>query len=208
MDFDYHTIWRDPSIEGIVFDCDGTLADTMPIHWVAWQAVTSKYQLTFSEDRFYSLGGVPPHEILQILSQEQGVDLDSAQVAHEKEELYLTYLDQVRPVKEVVSVAHARSGQIPMGVASGSPRPVLETVLGFLNLLEHFDAWVGGEEVERSKPAPDIFIEAARRIGVKPEKCLAYEDTDLGMRSAMDAGMKVIDVRKLRAMSEGSNSNF
>ena len=110
-------------------------------------------------------------------------------------------VDQVRPVEEVVSVAHARSGQIPMGVASGSPRPVLETVLRFLNLLEHFDAWVGGEEVERSKPAPDIFIEAARRIGVKPEKCLAYEDTDLGMRSAIDAGMKVIDVRKLRAMS-------
>ncbi len=201
MEFDYHSIWKDPSIEGIVFDCDGTLADTMPIHWVAWSSVADKYQLTFTEERFYSLGGVPPHEILHLLSEEQGVELDPQLVAHEKEELYLTYLDQVQPVEEVVSVARARSGEIPMGVASGSPRPVLETVLGFLDLLKHFDAWVGGEEVRRSKPAPDIFIEAARRIGVQPEKCLAYEDTDLGMQSALDAGMKVIDVRKLRKIS-------
>ena len=201
MDFDYHSIWKDPSIEGIVFDCDGTLADTMPIHWVAWQAVTQKYKLSFTEERFYSLGGVPPDEILALISGEQSVDLDADAVAVEKEDLYLTYLHHVKPVNEVVAVAHARHVEIPMGVASGTPRPVLETVLTHLNLLQLFHAWVGGNEVTRSKPAPDIFIEAARMIGVAPEKCLAYEDTDLWMRSARDAGMRVVDVRVLRSRS-------
>jgi HAD superfamily hydrolase (TIGR01509 family) len=150
---------------------------------------------------FYSLGGVPPDEILALISGEQSVDLDADAVAVEKEDLYLTYLHHVKPVNEVVAVAHARHGEIPMGVASGTPRPVLETVLTHLNLLQLFHAWVGGNEVTRSKPAPDIFIEAARRIGVAPEKCLAYEDTDLGMRSARDAGMRVVDVRVLRSRS-------
>src|SRR5580765_7133009 len=104
---------------GLIFDCDGTLADTMPLHWRAWRAITQRHRLEFPEDRFYSLGGVPSRDILKMLSEEQGVPLDHLAVAREKEEAYLPLLPQVQPVHEIVAIAKENHGQMPMAVASG-----------------------------------------------------------------------------------------
>src|SRR6267142_6001826 len=91
--------------QGIIFDCDGTLADTMPLHWRAWQAVTIRHGLYFPEDRFYSLGGVPSRDILKILQEEQRLAIDPLAVAREKEEEYLKLMAHVGPVHQVVSIA-------------------------------------------------------------------------------------------------------
>ena len=184
-------------IKGIVFDCDGTLADTMPLHWKAWQAVTTKHGLHFPEDRFYSLGGVPSRDILAMLCKEQGKELDCIAVAHEKEQAYLPSLPEVRPIEIVVAVAEANHGKLPMAVASGGMKHVIEQVLEHLRIRHYFDAVVTSEDVKNQKPAPDIFLEAARRIGVPPEHCRGYEDTDLGMQAIRAAGMEAIDVREL-----------
>jgi beta-phosphoglucomutase-like phosphatase (HAD superfamily) len=185
---------------GIVFDCDGTLADTMPIHWKVWSAVAARHKFHFPEDRFYSLGGVPSRDILKMLSREQGVELDPLAVAHEKEEEYLTLLSQVGPIPLVVNVARENFGRIPMAVASGGNRPIIEQVLVHLGIRQLFNAVVTSEDVVNQKPAPDIFLEAARRIGVPPKFCRAYEDTDIGLQAIRDAGMEGIDVRKLRGL--------
>jgi beta-phosphoglucomutase family hydrolase len=184
-------------IKGIVFDCDGTLADTMPIHWRAWSAVAKKHGLNFPEDRFYSLGGVPSRDIITMLCEEQGLQLDACAVAKEKEDLYLPFLPEVRPIELVVAVAEANHGKLPMAVASGGQKPIIERVLEHLGIRQYFDAIVTSEDVKRQKPAPDIFLEAARRIGVPPENCRAYEDTDLGLQGIRAAGMEAIDVRAL-----------
>ena len=183
--------------KGIVFDCDGTLADTMPLHWRAWQAVTSKYQLKFPEDRFYSLGGVPSRDILQMLAREQGVTLDHIAAAHEKENEYLPMMAHVEPIHAVVEIAKQNHGRIPMAVASGGTQPVIIQVLEHLKIRHLFSAVVTSEMVQRQKPAPDIFLEAARLIGVDPKACRAYEDTDLGLQAIRDAGMEAVDVRHL-----------
>ena len=94
-------------IRGLIFDCDGTLADTMPLHWRAWQIVSARYKLHFPEERFYSLGGVPSRDILKMLAEEQGVTLDHIKAAHEKEEAYLPLMAQVEPIHVVVDVARA-----------------------------------------------------------------------------------------------------
>jgi beta-phosphoglucomutase-like phosphatase (HAD superfamily) len=99
-------------IKGLVFDCDGTLADTMPLHWHAWQIVTQRHGLHFPEDRFYSFGGVPTRDILKLLAQEQGRSLDHIAVAHEKEEAYLPLMSQVGPIHEVVEVARDRKSVV------------------------------------------------------------------------------------------------
>jgi HAD superfamily hydrolase (TIGR01509 family) len=183
--------------KGLIFDCDGTLADTMPLHWRAWQVVTEKYKLHLPEDRFYALGGVPSRDILKMLSHEQGVPIDALAVAHEKESEYLLLIPQVEPINRVVAIARENYRRIPMAVASGGTRKIIEQVLGHLGIHELFEAVVTSEDVVNQKPAPDIFLEAARRIGVAPQFCRAYEDTDLGMQAIRAAGMEAVDVREL-----------
>lgn len=185
-------------IRGLIFDCDGTLADTMPLHWRAWQIITAKYKLHFPEDRFYSLGGVPSRDILKMLAKEQGLTLDNIAAAHEKENVYLPMMAEVGPIHAVVEIAQASHGKIPMAVASGGTQPVIVQVLDHLKIRQLFDAVVTSEMVKNQKPAPDIFLEAARRIGVDPQFCRAYEDTDLGLQAIRDAGMEAVDVRTMR----------
>jgi beta-phosphoglucomutase family hydrolase len=184
-------------IQGIVFDCDGTLADTMPLHWEAWQTVTRRHGILFTEERFYALGGVPSHHILQTLAQEQKLAINPQAVAKEKEDTYLQTLGHVRPIEAVVEVARTHHGKLPMAVASGGTREIINLVLRHLKIHHLFQAVVTSEDVLRQKPAPDIFLEAARRIGVAPDRCRGYEDTDLGMSAIRAAGMEAIDVRDL-----------
>ena len=181
---------------GLIFDCDGTLANTMPLHWHAWQIIATKYKLHFPEDRFYSLGGVPSRDIVKMLAEEQGVSLDHIQAAHEKENAYLPLMAQVEPVHAIVEIARAHYGKVPMAVASGGTQPVIIGVLEHLKIRHLFDAVVTSEMVKNQKPAPDIFLEAARLIGVEPKCCRGYEDTDLGLQAIRAAGMEAVDARK------------
>ena len=196
----------DRPIRGLIFDCDGTLADTMPLHWRAWQAVTQRHRLLFPEDRFYALGGVPSRDILKMLGQEQGITIDHLAVAHEKEAEYLPLIAQVEPINAVVGVARENFGVLPMAVATGGVRHIISQVLQHLNIQHLFNTIVTSEDVVRQKPAPDIFLEAARRIGVPPECCRAYEDTDLGLEAIRAAGMEAIDVRALQRQPRSPSS--
>jgi beta-phosphoglucomutase-like phosphatase (HAD superfamily) len=191
-------------IRGLIFDCDGTLADTMPLHWRAWQVIAARHRLDLPEDRFYALGGVPSREIVKLLSAEQNLGLDYLAVAREKEAEYLPLIAQVEPINAVVGVVRANFGKLPMAVGSGSTRRVIEQVLDRLGIRQLFQALVTSEDVAHQKPAPDIFLEAARRIGVPPQFCRAYEDSDLGMQAIRAAGMEAVDVRKL--LNEGAKS--
>ena len=185
------------SIQGLIFDCDGTLADTMPFHWKAWQAVIERHRLHFPEDRFYALGGVPSRDIVLMLAREQGMEIDHHAVAKEKEAAYVPFLPSVQPIEIVVNIARENAGKLPMAVASGGSKRVIEQVLQHLQIRHLFQAVVTNEDVVRQKPAPDIFLEAARRIGVPPAHCRAYEDTDLGLTAIRAAGMEAVDVRTL-----------
>ena len=185
--------------QGLIFDCDGTLANTMPLHWRAWQLITQRHNLHFPEDRFYALGGVPSRDILKLLAQEQGRSLDHIAIAHEKEEAYLPLMEQVEPIHAVVEIAKAHHGKIPMAVASGGTQKIICQVLEHLKIRHLFAAIVTSEMVKHLKPAPDVFLETAHRIGVAPEHCRACEDTEIGRRAIRDAGMEAVDVRPLHA---------
>jgi beta-phosphoglucomutase-like phosphatase (HAD superfamily) len=171
----------------------------MPLHWRAWQAVTARHRIEFPEDRFYALGGIPSRDIIRMLSQEQGLGLDPLVVAREKEAAYLPLIAQVEPINAVVGIVREHAGKVPMAVASGGSRHIIELVLERMGIRSLFQAVVTNEDVARQKPAPDIFLEAARRIGVPAKFCRAYEDTDLGMQAIRAAGMQAVDVRELLA---------
>lgn len=180
----------------LIFDCDGTLAHTMPIHWEAWKEVTARHGLEFSEERFYALGGVPTRDIVRTLAHEQGrSDINPLEFAREKEEAYFRRFEHIGPVEEVVAIAREHHGKLPMAVASGGSKHAITKVLTQLHIVHWFGAIVTNEDVVHQKPAPDIFLEAARRLGVDPRLCRAYEDTDLGMQAIRAAGMEAVDIR-------------
>ena len=183
--------------KALIFDCDGTLADTMPLHWHAWHAVAQRYGIDFPEDRFYQLGGVPARDILQMLSAEQNHPLDPIAVAKEKEADYIRFLPEVHAIEPIARIAREHAGKLPMAVASGGIRDHINKVLEHIGLRPLFQAVVTSEDVRRQKPAPDIYLEAARRLGVPPQFCRAFEDTDLGLQAIRAAGMDAIDVRPL-----------
>jgi beta-phosphoglucomutase family hydrolase len=183
--------------QALIFDCDGTLADTMPLHWQAWQEVAERYGLDFSEKRFYELGGVPSRDILKMLSDEQQRPLDPLVASKEKEAAYMPHLPEVRAIEPVAKIVRENAGKLPMAVASGGLQVHINEVLEHLGLRQYFQAVVTSEDVKRQKPAPDIFLEAARRLGVPPQFCRAYEDTDLGLQAIRAAGMEAVDVRPL-----------
>ena len=184
-----------PHPAALIFDCDGTLADTMPLHWHAWEVVSRRHGIHFTEDRFYSLGGVPSRDILQMLREEQGLSYDHHAVSLEKEHAFLPFLPTVQAIPEVVAIAREHHGRVPMAVASGGKKRVVEQVLEHLGIRHWFVAVVTSEDIVRQKPAPDIFLEAARLLGVAPTLCRGYEDTDLGMDAIRAAGMEAVDVR-------------
>jgi len=183
--------------EGLVFDLDGTLADTMPTHFVAWVQTLERYGITLSEERFYALGGVPAELIIEMLGKEQCKEVDPVLVAEEKELLFIELIGTVQPVEPVLAIAEAHRGQLPMAIATGSPVWLAEKMLKALNIFDWFGAVVGAEMVENPKPAPDTFELAAKLIKVDPKRCHAFEDTKLGIEAATQAGMKVLDVTTL-----------
>jgi HAD superfamily hydrolase (TIGR01509 family) len=185
-----------PHPRAIIFDCDGTLADTMPLHWRAWQMIAARHRFHFPRDRFCSLSGVPSRDIVKFLCAEQGLTLDPLDVALEKEAAYLPLIAQVEPIRAVVAIARRHVGRIPLAVASSGTRRSIGQVLDHLGIRHLFQAVVTNEDVACPKPAPDIFLEAARRLGVAPQFCRAFEDTDLGMQAIRAAGMEAIDVRQ------------
>jgi HAD superfamily hydrolase (TIGR01509 family) len=186
-----------------IFDLDGTLADTMPVHFGVWQLIARRHGLTFPEERFYALGGVPTFKIAAMLIAEAGLALDPLALAAEKERAYVEGLTSgalaVRPIEPIIALARARRAAGPMAIASGSSRRLVTHTLDVLGIAAWFGAVVAAEDTARHKPEPDVFLEAARRLGVEPAACTVYEDTDLGLEAARRAGMAGVDVRPLIA---------
>jgi len=181
---------------GYIFDCDGTLVDTMPLHFRAWNEAMKRAGLPgeLSEELFYSLGGMPTRKVAQVMAAHYHLTIDVDRVFHEKENLFLEMQSELRVIKPVVDFARRLHGRAPMSVASGGPRPVVLKTLELMALSDLFPVVVTPEDVAHGKPAPDMFLLAAKKMGVAPEKCLVFEDAEPGFRAAEAAGMKWVRV--------------
>ncbi len=180
---------------GLIFDCDGTLVDTMPLHYIAWKKALDGVGIDFSEDRFYSFAGAPTKTIIEILSKEQNINVDAQKVAEDKEHLYVASLQSLEPIHSVIEIARREKGKRKLAVASGGWKRVVLTSLAVVNIQDMFDTIVGADDVIHGKPAPDIFLKAAEILGLSPSECVVYEDGEMGIIAAQAAGMQVIDVR-------------
>jgi len=179
----------------LIFDCDGTLTNSMPVHFQAWTRTLSGYGIAFPEERFYEMAGIPTRQIIERLSDEQCIAIDAFAAADQKESAFLEMIDSLTAIDGIVEVASHYRGQIPMAVASGGVRDVILRQLERIGCDDWFDAIITAEDTQRHKPYPDVFLEAARQMRVEPTLCLVYEDADLGLEAARAAGMDSIDVR-------------
>lgn len=192
-----HTIIPlEPGVSGLIFDCDGTLADSMPRHRQAWVETLEAHGAGFPEDLFYRLGGVSAPRIVEMLNDLYGLAMDPLAVAAEKEERAWELLRDVEPIAIVVDTARAYRGRLKLSVASGGTRANVNETLRTLQIVDWFDAVVTHEDVVHPKPAPDTFLEAAYRMGVPPERCQVFEDSEIGLEAAQRAGMIGTDIRK------------
>ncbi len=188
-----------------LFDCDGTVVDSMPLHYTAWKQALGEWGCTLDEDLFYSWGGKPPVEIIATLNQMHGLSMPVEAVADRKESLYYAQLPQLKPVPEVLEHIDAQQGRIPFAVVSGSSRESIVKSLTTVGLLDRFPILVGSEDYARSKPAPDAFLTAAARLGVAPKDCLVFEDTNMGIQGATAAGMASVRVPQPRERRNGTS---
>ena len=194
------------SFKANLFDCDGTIADSMPLHYVAWKQALGEHGCEFPEQTFYAGGGMPTVQIVETLGAQQGIAMNAEEVAHRKELLYYELLPQLQAVPEVLEQIRLSHGRIPFAVVSGGNRQSVTNSLTTLGILDKFDTLVCSEDYTKPKPDAEPFLVAARRLGVAPEDCLVFEDTEMGIQAATAAGMASVKImqpweRKLAATS-------
>lgn len=174
---------------GYIFDCDGTIADTMPLHYLAWSQAMADFGGTFPEDLFYAWGGKPTTAIVEQLNAMYGLSLDVETTVAKKESYYLRTVSQVTPVEPVLAFAKSLHGKAPMAIASGGHHELVDATLDALGITHLFETVVCAEDYKNGKPAPDPFLEAARRLRVAPHDCVVFEDSPTGIAAAEAAGM-------------------
>ena len=190
----------DGDFAGYIFDLDGTLVDTMPLHYRAWDAAMRGVGLKcpLDEDLFYSLGGVPTRRVAQLIAEHYGLNIDAEQVFHSKEALFTALQADARLIEPVVAFARRVAATHPVAIASGGPREIVHRMLELTKLAMLFRVVVTADDVVHGKPAPEMFLLAAKQMGVAAEACLVFEDAEPGMQAAMAAGMKFVRVASRR----------
>jgi HAD superfamily hydrolase (TIGR01509 family) len=184
----------DGPFKAYLFDCDGTIVDSMPLHYVAWKKTLLEWNCEFAEELFYAWGGMPVTEIIATLNEKHGLTMPVEEIERRKEGLYFEILSDLKAVPEVLEHIEASHGQIPFAVVSGSTRDSVTASLTALGILDKFDTLVCAGDYTRSKPDPEPFLIAAKRLGVAPEDCLVFEDTEMGIQSATAAGMASVKI--------------
>ena len=181
----------------LIFDCDGTLADTMPTHVKAWVATYKSFGIDISEAPFFEMGGLPNRAIIETLNEKFGYDLEVETTQSAKEQRFIDVIHSIEEIKAVADIARQYHGKVPMAVASSGLGRIVYQTLTTTKLFDLFDTIVTADDVIHGKPSPDIFLLAAERMNVAPEDCIVYEDGDPGLEAAARAGMRAVDVRIL-----------
>lgn len=185
----------DPKAEGLIFDMDGTLADSMPIHFEAWKITAREHGFEFTEDQFLGMAGMPTWRIVPVINERLGLNIDPEKFSRRKEQVFLELLTDVKPVEPVVELVYRYHNKIPMSIGTGGKREIAMLTIKMMGLDKYIDILVAADDVINHKPAPDTFLECARLMGIEPSLCQVFEDGEMGLKAAEAAGMIATDIR-------------
>ena len=182
-------------IKGLIFDCDGTLVDSMPLHIKAWEYAITSRGGPWDLDFFLSHRGMPEEDIVGLYNDRFAAGFDPVETVRIKHQFFHSHASEFKPIPHVLSVVLKYDGKLPMAVASGGVRQNVDLELNSLRIKNCFKVILTADDNLKPKPAPDIFLEAAKRLGIAPEHCQVFEDGDLGLEAARSAGMLATDIR-------------
>jgi len=182
-------------VKGLIFDCDGTLVDSMPLHMKAWEHVISEKGGIWDYQFFFSKKGTPEERLVYLYNVQFDRKLDPRETVRAKHEFFRSFAEELKPIPHVLEVVNMCRGKLPMAVASGGVREIVSLELDVVKIKDLFQTILTADDNIKPKPAPDIFLEAAKRLGVAPACCQVFEDGDLGLEAARIAGMLPTDVR-------------
>ena len=179
----------DRAFGGYIFDCDGTIADNMPLHYRAWSMAMTDFGGEYPEELFYAWGGRPTTVIVGLLNEKYGLAMDVDETVRRKEKYYLGLIPEVVPVPEVLEIVKSMHGTVPLSIASGGHRELVEATLDVLGIRDLFQSIVCAEDYKCGKPHPEPFLLAAKLMSVPPEDCVVFEDSPIGIEAAKAANM-------------------
>ena len=197
------TLSINPKAKGLIFDLDGTLADTMPIHYIAWKNAAAKYGIDFSVELFSQLAGIPLYPTVEKLNQIFNKNIDPKELGDLKEAEFERNMHLTREIKIVTDLVRANFGKMPIAVGTGGSRRLSLKTLKIIGLQNCYDVLVTSEEVSRFKPHPETFLKCAEGMGVAPGDCEVFEDGVLGIQAAQSAGMMFVDVTQYYEVTIG-----
>ncbi|NOY96419.1 MAG: HAD-IA family hydrolase [Chlorobi bacterium] len=186
----------DPKAKGLIFDLDGTLSDSLPVHVYNWNTLGEKYGFKFDDNILHRMTGRPTIEFARVIIKENNLSVSAEELVKSKQELFWGSVGLVNPIKEVVAIVKKYYGILPMSVGTGASRRSAELQLATLKIDHCFVAVVSANDVSRHKPDPDTFLRCAELMGVEPSACQVFEDGVLGIAAAKNAGMMITDVRE------------
>jgi beta-phosphoglucomutase family hydrolase len=184
----------DKPYRAYLFDLDGTVADSMPLHWRAWSQAITEFGGHFPEELFYAWGGIPLVKTVEMLNERFGYSMSPVETVKRKEALYHEIIHELQPVASVIEHVEAQHGRIPLAIVAGSPCASIHSTLTQLGLLDRFQVIIGSEDYQHGKPDPEPFLTAAARLNVPPADCLVFEDAEAGIAAAQAAGMDWVRV--------------
>lgn len=192
-----------PKAKGLIFDLDGTIIDSMPIHFIAWRNATAPYGIDFTPELFEILAGIPLYPTVAKLNEMFGKNIDPKEMGDAKEKEYEDNMHMAVPIEPVVALIKKYHGKLPMAVGTGSMQRLARKALDIIGLKDYFQIVVSSDEVENHKPHPETFLKCAELMGIEPEYCQVFEDGILGLQAAQKGGMMATDVREFYQVSIG-----
>jgi beta-phosphoglucomutase family hydrolase len=191
------------SARALIFDLDGTIADTMPVHFIVYRNILREYGVEFTPEVFGTLAGVPAVGTFEKINQLYNLNLDAQKMGHFKEKEYEKMMHLIKPINPVVEIILRNFGKIPMAVGTGGYHRLAWKTIDILVLRKYFHILVSSEDVTHHKPHPETFLRCAELMNVEPTFCQVFEDGRLGIEAAKAAGMMTVDVTNYYTVTIG-----
>lgn len=184
-----------PGAQAFIFDLDGTLADSMPVHISCWNAACQTFKYHFPVEMMLKMTGMPTRTFAEYIKEQSGCGLTIDAIMQLKQERFLREVHTIKPIMIMAEFVKKYHGTIPMSIGTGGGRKTSQLIIQTIGMDSYIDILVSADDVTRHKPEPDTFLKCAELMGVSPQHCQVFEDGEMGMIAARTAGMMVTDVR-------------